>query len=63
MTESDSVKLFDLRTAKYLIDNCSIEMSNLQQNGRHNDHEFIFASCHVCDGLAKLQGLNHQQTL
>ena len=38
VTESDLVELFGLRTAKYLIDNCSIEISKLQQNGRHNGH-------------------------
>ena len=32
-------------------------MSNLHQNGTHNCHAFILASCHVCDGLVKLHGL------
>ena len=35
VTESDLVELFGLRTTNYLIDNCSIKMSKLQQNGRH----------------------------
>ena len=57
VTESDLVELFGLRTAKYLIDNCSIEISKLQQNGRHNGHAFILAPCHVCNELVKLHGL------
>ena len=36
VTESDLVELFGIRTTNYLIDNCSIEMSNIQQNGRHS---------------------------
>ena len=32
VTESDLVELFGLRTTNYLIDICSIEMSNFQQN-------------------------------
>ena len=32
-------------------------MSNLQQNGRHNDHVFILAPCHVYNELVKLHGL------
>ena len=36
VTKNDLVELFGLRTTNYLIDNCSIEMSKLQQNGRHN---------------------------
>ena len=43
VTESDLVELFGLMTTNYLIDNCSIEMSNLQQNGSHNGHAFILA--------------------
>ena len=54
MTESDLVKLFGLRTTNYLIGNCSIEMSKLQQNGRH---AFILVPCHVCKELVKLHGL------
>ena len=57
VTESDLVELFGLRTTNYLIDNCSIEMSKLQQNGRHNGHAFILALCHVCNELVKLNGL------
>ena len=57
MTESDLVELFGLRTTNYLIDNCSIEMSKLQQKGRHNGHAFILAPCHVCNKLVKLRGL------
>ena len=45
-TESDLVEHFGLRTTNFLIDNCSIEMSNLQQNRRHNGHTFILAPCH-----------------
>ena len=47
VTESDLVELFGLMTTNYLIGNCSIEMSNLQQNGRHNGHAFISAPCHA----------------
>ena len=57
MTESDLVELFGLGTTNYLIDNCSIEMSKLQQNGRHNAHAFILAPCHVCNEPVKLLGL------
>ena len=57
VTETDLVQLFVLRTTNYLIDNCSIEMSNSQQNGRHNGHAFILASCHACDELVKLHSL------
>ena len=57
VTESDLVKLVGLRTTNYLIDNCSIEMSKLQQNGRHNGHTFILAPCHVCNELVKLHEL------
>ena len=56
MTKSDLVELFGLRTTNYLIDSCSIEMPKLQENGRH-DHAFILASCHVCNELVKLHGL------
>ena len=31
VTENDLVELFGLRITNYLIDNCSIEMPNLQQ--------------------------------
>ena len=54
MAESDLVKLFGLKATNYLVDNCSIKMSNLQQNGRHNGHAFILAPFHVCDKLVKL---------
>ena len=57
MTESDLVKLFGLRATNYLIDNCSIEMSKLEQNGRHNGHAFILAPCHVSNELVKSDGL------
>ena len=57
MTESDLGELFGLRTTNYLTDNCSIEMSKLQQNGRQNGHAFVLAPCHVCDELVKLHGL------
>ena len=57
VTESDLVKFFCLRTTNYLTDNCTIEMSNLQQNGRHNGHVFILAPCHVYNELVKLHGL------
>ena len=57
VTESDLVELFGLRTTIYLIDNCSIETSKLQQNGRHNNRAFILAPCLVCNELAKLHGL------
>ena len=57
VAESDLVEPFGLRTANYLIDNCSIQMSNLQQNGKHNGHPFILAPCHVWDELVKLHGL------
>ena len=57
MTESELVELFGLRTTNYLIDNCSIEISKLQQNGRHNGHAFILAPCDVCNELLKLHGL------
>ena len=57
MTESDLVELFGQRTTNYLIDNFSIEMSKVQQNGRHNDHAFILAPCHVCNELVKLHSL------
>ena len=41
-----------------LIDNCSIKLPNLQQNGRHNGHAFILAPYHVCHVfLKKLHGL------
>ena len=56
VTESDLVELSGLRKTNYLIDICSNEMSNLQQNGRHNGHVFILAPCHVCDELLKLHG-------
>ena len=36
VTGSDLVELFGLKTTNYLVDNCCIEMSNLQQNGTHN---------------------------
>ena len=57
VTESDLGEHFGLRTTNYLIDNCSIEMSKLQQNGKHNGHAFILAPCHVCDEFVKLHGL------
>ena len=57
MTESDLVKLFGLRATNYLIDNCSIEMSKLEQNGRHNGQAFILAPCHVSNELVKSDGL------
>ena len=57
VTESDLVELFGPRTTLYLIDNCSIEMSKLQQNGRHNDYAFILTPCHVCNEIVKLHGL------
>ena len=41
----------------YLLDNCSIEISKLQQNGRHNGHAFILAPCHICNELLKLHDL------
>ena len=41
----------------YLIGDCSIKMSKLQQNGRHSGHAFILATCHVCNELAKFHGL------
>ena len=53
VTDIDLIKLFGLRTTNYLIDNCSIEMSN----GSHNGHAFILATCHACDELVKLYGL------
>ena len=34
-----------------------VEMSKLQQNGRHNCHASILAPCHVCSELVKLHGL------
>ena len=55
MTESNLVELLRLRTMNYLIDDCSIEMSKLQQNG--SGHAFILATCHVCNELAKFHGL------
>ena len=57
VTESNLVELFGLRTTNYLIDNCSIEMSKLQQNRRHNSHAFILAPSNVCNELVKLHGL------
>ena len=57
MTESDLMELFGLRTTSYLLDNGSIEMPKLQQNGRHKDHGFILAPCHFCNELVKLHGL------
>ena len=54
VTESDLGKLFGLRTTNYLIDNCSIKMSKLQQNGRQNCYAFIFTPCHVCDELVNI---------
>ena len=57
LTESDLGELSDLRTTNYLVDNCSIKMSKLQQNGRFNGHAFILATCHVYDKLVKLHGL------
>ena len=60
MTKSDLVEPFGLRTTNYLIDNCSIEMSKLQENGRHNGHAFILAPCHVCIELVKLHSLEFQ---
>ena len=57
VTESYLVKPFGLRTTNCLIDNCCIEMSNLEQNGKHNGHGFISAPCHVCHELVKLHGL------
>ena len=51
--ESDSGEFFGLRRTNCLKDNYSIEMSKLQQNGRHNVHEFALAPCHVCDELVK----------
>ena len=63
VTKSDLVEPFGLRTTNYLIDNCSIEMSKLQENGRHNAHAFIafiLALCHVCNELVKLYGLEFQ---
>ena len=60
VTKSDLVKLFGLRTTNYLIDNCSIEISKLQQNGKHNGHAFILAPSHVCNELVKLHGLEFQ---
>ena len=56
MTERDLVELFGLWTTNYLLDNCSIEMSKLRQNERHNSHTFVLAPCHVCDELVKLHG-------
>ena len=60
VTKSDLVKLFGLRTTNYLTDNCSIEMSKLQHNGKHNGHGFILAPCHVCNELVKLHDLEFQ---
>ena len=57
VTESDLVKLLGLRTTNYLTDNCSIEMSKLEQSGRHNGHAFILAPCHVSNELVKSDGL------
>ena len=57
VTESDLGKLFVLRTTNYLKDSCSIKISKLQQNGRHNGHAFIWAFCHVSDELVIFQGL------
>ena len=57
LTETDLVELLGQRTTNYLIDNCSIEMSKLQQNGRHNGHAFILPPCNVCNELVKLHGL------
>ena len=60
VTESELVEFFGLRTTNYLIDNCSIEISKLQRNGRHNGHAFILAPCDVCNELVKLHGLEFQ---
>ena len=57
VTEKDLVELFGLRITNYLTDNCSIKMSKIQQNRRHNGHAFILAYCHVCNELVKLHGL------
>ena len=57
VTESDLMELFGLRTTSYLLDNCSIEMPKLQQDGRHKGHGFILAPCHFCNELVKLHGL------
>ena len=56
LTESNLGKPFPLRTTNCLIGNCSIEMSKLQQNERHNGHAFILTPRHVCE-LVKLPGL------
>ena len=52
MTESNLVEVSGLRTTKYLIDDCSIEISKLQQNGKLNGNAFILAPCHVFNELA-----------
>ena len=57
VTESDLVEASGLRTTNYLIDNCSIEMSKLQQNGRLNSNAFILAPCHVSNELVELHSL------
>ena len=57
VTESDLVEASGLRTTNYLIDNCSIEMSKLQQNGRLNGNAFILAPCYVFNELVKLHSL------
>ena len=36
VTGSDLVELSGLKITNYLVDSCSIKMSNLQQNGTHN---------------------------
>ena len=54
--KSDLVELFSLRITNYLIDNFSIEMFKLEQNGRHNGHALILARSHVCDEFVKLHG-------
>ena len=42
-TESDWSKLFGLGTTNCLKDNCSIEISKFQQNGKRNGRAFILA--------------------
>ena len=60
VTKSELVELFGLRTTTYLIDNCSIEMSKLQKNGRHNGHRFVLTPFRVCNELVKLHDLEFQ---
>ena len=57
LTESNLVEVSGLRTTKYLIDDCSIEISKLQQNGKLNGNAFILAPCHIFNEFVKLHSL------